>query len=129
MRVRGYADGNEQYGVRRCNRSQDAGAGFRWAFADFGMWNDLPGAARKVRSTRRRHSPPPVTSANGGANGSQILDHLTTVIYSSSARASVTTRVAGLSRWTAVQTGPGVGHRLYEDGKIIHPLALNKRRG
>jgi hypothetical protein len=56
------------------------GAEFRWAFADFGMYNAAPAALYEEGAA---YPTPPdderirITRRNGGASGSKLLDHLT----------------------------------------------------
>ena len=75
------AVGPDEYGLRAYAKViQSLGSKLRWAFADFAMFNDAPGAYYEEGAA---YPFPPysarwkVTRGNGGAGGFEFLDHLT----------------------------------------------------
>jgi hypothetical protein len=110
------------------------GARFRWAFADFGMYNAAPAA---LYEEGRSYPTPPdderirITSWNGGAAGSELLDHLTNAYVrltpgggvSSTARLAVS--LDGPPRRTGTEASVVV---FFTGGRVrFVPLPVNRR--
>jgi hypothetical protein len=126
--------GIDQWGLKAyATEVADAGAKFRWAFADFGMWNDVPdvlyeeGANYPIPPYASRWR---VTRNNGGASGSEVLDHLTNSYVWFLPRRGVTDTA---KLWVsmdgpAYQAGPEASVVvLFESGKVVfHPLVVSK---
>lgn len=109
------------------------GAKFRWAFADFGMWNDVPDVLYEEGSS---YPIPPysskvkITRGNGGASGSEVLDHLTNS-YSWFIPGRGVTDTAKL--WVSIdapayKAGPEASVVvIFNSGKVVfHPLLVSK---
>jgi hypothetical protein len=80
-----YADsssaGQDQYSLQAIeNAIADRNSRFRWAYADFGAWNDVPrfayseGGSYPVPPYERRHR---ITGAKSVQTGRLVMDHLT----------------------------------------------------
>jgi hypothetical protein len=115
---------------------KDLGAKFRWVFADFGMWNDVPGAVYE-EGADYPFAPPTdafkITRNRSGASGSAVLDHLTNRYFwfvpgrGVQDDAKLLVAVNG----PAYKTGPEASVVvLFKNGNVLFkPLALNKAGG
>ncbi|HEU4355302.1 MAG TPA: MXAN_6640 family putative metalloprotease, partial [Actinomycetota bacterium] len=133
-----YADGSavgpDKYSLKAIEAVvQDLGAKFRWMFADFGMWNDVPAA---VYEEGADYGFAPFTDAfkitrsRSGASGSTVLDHLTSRYFwfvpgrgvQDDAKLFVT------MNGPAYKTGPEASVVvLFKSGNVqFKPLGLNK---
>ena len=127
--------GIDQYGIKAyATEIADAGAKFRWAFADFAMYNDAPtelyeeGSSYPIPPYSRRIK---VTRGNGGASGSESLDHLSSS-YTWFIPGRGVTDTAKL--WVVVdapayRTGPEASVVVfYANGNVrFFPLSVNKQ--
>ncbi len=127
--------GIDQYGIKAYATEIEAvGAKFRWAFADFAMYNDVPSELYEEGSS---YPIPPysrkvrVTRGNGGATGAEFLDHLTSSYTWFIPGRGVTNRA---KLWVvmdgpAYRTGPEASIVIfYASGNVrFYPLSVNKK--
>jgi hypothetical protein len=129
--------GPDKYSIKAIEAVvKDLGAKFRWAFADFGMWNDVPGAVYEEGEDYPFASPTDafkITRSRSRASDSVVLDHLTNRYYwfvpgrGVQDDAKLLVAVNG----PASKTGPEASVVvLFENGNVLFkPLALNKAGG
>jgi hypothetical protein len=127
--------GQDLYGIKAIAKEiTDAGAKFRWAFADFGMFNDVPtelyeeGAEYPVPPYARRIK---VTRSNGGGGGVEYLDHLTNsyVWFTSGSGVSPAAKLWVYVDGPAYSAGTEASVVVfYASGKVrFIPLSMNKK--
>ncbi|MGE5459723.1 MAG: MXAN_6640 family putative metalloprotease [Solirubrobacterales bacterium] len=127
--------GIDQYGIKAyASVISSMGAKFRWAFADFGMYNDEPTALYEEGSS---YPIPPyadkvkITRTSGGVSGRERLDHLTNRYVwfipgrGVSDRAKLWVSMDG----PAYRTGPEASVVVFlASGAVrFYPLVLNKK--
>lgn len=129
--------GSDQYSLRAyASAIAEAAPGtkFRWVFADFAMYNNVPDAFYEEGVDYP--IPPPerifkVTKANGGTNGVDFLDHLTSRYYWFRPARGVQD---GAKLWVYMD-GPGYATGpeasvvvFYTNGNVkFFPLSVNKK--
>ncbi len=133
-----YADadsnGPDKYSLKAIGAVvKDLGARFRWVFADFAMWNDLP-AAVYDEGDDYGFAPPTdafkITRAKPRASGSIRVDHLSSRYYWFTPGTGVRddAKLFVAMNAPAYRTGPEASIVvLFKSGKVLlQPLALNK---
>lgn len=130
----GSASGPDKYSLKAIEAVvKDLGAKFRWMFADFGMWNDVPAA---VYEEGADYGFAPFTDAfkitrsRSGASGSTVLDHLTNRYFWFVPGRGVQddAKLFVAMNGPAYKTGPEASVVvLFKNGNVqFKPLGLNK---
>ena len=133
-----YADadsnGPDKYSLKAIGAVvKDLGARFRWVFADFAMWNDLP-AAVYDEGDDYGFAPPTdafkITRAKPRASGSIRVDHLSSRYYWFTPGTGVRddAKLFVAMNGPVYKTGPEASIVvLFKSGKVLlQPLALNR---
>lgn len=126
--------GRDDYSLKAIEKEiLDEGAKFRWAFADFGMWNDVPDALYE-EGADYPYAPPTdafkITRNRSAASGSAVLDHLTNryVWFVPGRGVQDDAKLLVAMNGPAYKTGPEASVVvLFKSGKVqFTPLGLNK---
>jgi hypothetical protein len=128
-------DGPDKYSLKAIEAVvKDLGAKFRWMFADFGMWNDVPEALYD-EGAHYPFAPPTeifkITRRKSSVTGSKVLDHLTSrYIWFKPGRgvqtdAKLWVGMDGPAYKTGAEASVVV---LFKSGKVqLKPLAVNEK--